>query len=102
MAQRQVSGSEQRSQGLPSFPLCDQGPVLGTVRTPEMGQTRVWHESIFRMVEVEARTQGKHHAEIASMTQRIIRSYFSHLMRKVDLLEKTLMLGRIGGRRRRG
>ena len=28
--------------------------------------------------------------------------YFGHLMRKVDSLEKTLMLGRIGGRRRRG
>ena len=28
--------------------------------------------------------------------------YFGHLMRRVDLLEKTLMLGRIGGRRRRG
>ena len=28
--------------------------------------------------------------------------YFSHLMRRVDSLEKTLMLGGIGGRRRRG
>ena len=28
--------------------------------------------------------------------------YFGHLMRRVDALEKTLMLGRIGGRRRRG
>ena len=28
--------------------------------------------------------------------------YFGHLMRIVDSLEKTLMLGRIGGRRRRG
>ena len=28
--------------------------------------------------------------------------YFGHLMRRVDLLEKTLMLGWIGGRRRRG
>ena len=28
--------------------------------------------------------------------------YFGHLMRKVDSLEKTLMLGEIGGRRRRG
>ena len=28
--------------------------------------------------------------------------YFSHFMRRVDSLEKTLMLGRIGGRRRRG
>ena len=28
--------------------------------------------------------------------------YFDHLMRRVDLLEKTLMLGGTGGRRRRG
>ena len=28
--------------------------------------------------------------------------YFGHLMRRVDSMEKTLMLGRIGGRRRRG
>ena len=28
--------------------------------------------------------------------------YFGHLMRRVDLLEKTLMLGEIGGRMRRG
>ena len=30
------------------------------------------------------------------------RRYFGHLMRRVDSLEKTLMLGGIGGRRRRG
>ena len=28
--------------------------------------------------------------------------YFGHLMRRVDSLEKTLMLGEIGGRRKRG
>ena len=28
--------------------------------------------------------------------------YFGHLLRRVDSLEKTLMLGGIGGRRRRG
>ena len=28
--------------------------------------------------------------------------YFGHLMRRVDSLEKTLMLGEIGGRRRKG
>ena len=28
--------------------------------------------------------------------------YFGHLMRRADSFEKTLMLGRIGGRRRRG
>ena len=33
---------------------------------------------------------------------RLKLQYFSHLMRRVDSLEKTLMLGGIGGRRRRG
>ena len=33
---------------------------------------------------------------------RLKRQYFGHLMRRVDLLEKTLMLGGIGGRKRRG
>ena len=33
---------------------------------------------------------------------RLKLQYFGHLMRKVDSLEKTLMLGKIGGRRRRG
>ena len=28
--------------------------------------------------------------------------YFGYIMRRVDSLEKTLMMGRIGGRRRRG
>ena len=31
---------------------------------------------------------------------RLKLQYFGHLMRRVDSLEKTLMLGRIGGRRR--
>ena len=33
---------------------------------------------------------------------RLKLQYFVHLMRRVDSLEKTLMLGGIGGRRRRG
>ena len=33
---------------------------------------------------------------------RLKLQYFGHLMRRVDALEKTLMLGGIGGRRRRG
>ena len=36
------------------------------------------------------------------MTLKLELQYFGHLMRKVDSLEKTLMLGGIGGRRRRG
>ena len=33
---------------------------------------------------------------------RLKRSYFGHLMQRTDSLEKTLMLGKIEGRRRRG
>ena len=33
---------------------------------------------------------------------KLILQYFGHLMRRVDSLEKTLMLGGIGGKRRRG
>ena len=36
-----------------------------------------------------------------NMLSRLVQ-YFGHLMRRVDSLEKTLMLGGIGGRRRRG
>ena len=36
------------------------------------------------------------------MMPKLKLQYFGHLMRKVDSLEKTLMLGGIGGRRRRG
>ena len=34
--------------------------------------------------------------------QKLKFQYFGHVMRRVDSLEKTLMLGGIGGRRRRG
>ena len=40
-------------------------------------------------IDVETETQHQH-------------QYFGHLMRRVDSLEKTVMLGGIGGRRRRG
>ena len=36
------------------------------------------------------------------MMLKVKLQYFGHLMRRVDSLEKTLMLGEIGGRRRRG
>ena len=36
------------------------------------------------------------------MTLKLKLQYFGHLMRRVDSLEKTLMLGGVGGRRRRG
>ena len=39
---------------------------------------------------------------LAGMMLKLILQYFGHLMRRVDSLEKTLMLGGIEGRRRRG
>ena len=39
---------------------------------------------------------------LEGMMLKLKHQYFGHLMRRVDSMEKTLMLGGIGGRRRRG
>ena len=39
---------------------------------------------------------------LEGMMLKLKLQHFGHLMRRVDSLEKTLVLGRIGGRRRRG
>ena len=39
---------------------------------------------------------------LEGMMLKLKRQYFGHLMQRVDSLEKSLMLGGIGGRRRRG
>jgi len=39
---------------------------------------------------------------LEGMMLKLKLQYFGYLMQRVDLLEKTLMLGGIGGRRRRG
>ena len=39
---------------------------------------------------------------LEEMMLKLKLQYFGHLMRRVDSLEKTLMLGGVGGRRRRG
>ena len=43
-----------------------------------------------------------HGCSLEGMMVKLKLQYFGHLMRRVDPLEKTLMLGGIGGRRRRG
>ena len=43
-----------------------------------------------------------HGCSLEGLILKLKLQYFGHLMRRVDSLEKTLMLGRIGGRRRRG
>ena len=39
---------------------------------------------------------------LEGMMLKLKLQYFGHLMQRADSLEKTLMLGKIGGRRRRG
>ena len=52
------------------------------------------NQSILKEISPECSLEG--------MMLKLKLQYFGHLMRRVDSLEKTLMLERIGGRRRRG
>ena len=45
---------------------------------------------------------GRTDAEAESLMLKLKAQYFGHFMRRVDSLEKTLLLGGIGGRRRKG
>ena len=45
---------------------------------------------------------SSHGCSLEGMMLKLKLQYFGHLMGRVDSLEKTLMLGGIGGRRRRG
>ena len=51
-------------------------------------------ESILKEISPEYSLEG--------LMVKLKLQYFSHLMRRVDSFEKTLMLGKIEGRRRRG
>ena len=52
------------------------------------------NQSILKEISPQCSLEG--------LTLKLKLQYFGHLMRRVDSLEKTLMLGGIGGRRRRG
>ena len=56
--------------------------------------TRRSNQSILKEISPECSLEG--------MMLKLKLQYFGHLMRRVDSLEKTLMLGRTGGRRRKG
>ena len=56
--------------------------------------TRTSNQSILKEISPGCFLEG--------MMLKLKLQYFGHLMRRVDSLEKTLMLGGIGGRRRRG
>ena len=55
---------------------------------------RRWNQSILKEISRGCSLEG--------LMLKLKLQYFGHLMRRVDSLEKTLMLGGIGGRRRRG
>ena len=55
---------------------------------------RRFNQSILKEINPGISSEG--------MMLKLKLQYFGHLMRRVDSLEKTLMLGGIGGRRRRG
>ena len=52
------------------------------------------NQSVLKEISPEYSLEG--------FTQKLKLQYFGHLMRRVDSLEKTLMLGGIGGTKRRG
>ena len=56
--------------------------------------TRRSNQSILTEISPECSLEG--------LMLKLKLQYFGHLMRRADSLEKTLMLGTIGGRRRRG
>ena len=55
---------------------------------------RISNQSILKEISPECSLEG--------LMLKLKLQYFGHLMRRVDSLEKTLMLGKIEGRRRRG
>ena len=56
--------------------------------------TRIYNQSILKEISPGCSLEG--------LMLKLKLQYFGHLMRRVDSLEKTLMLGGIGSRRRRG
>ena len=62
------------------------------MRVPQTGRRS--NQSILKEINPRCSLEG--------LMLKLKLQYFGHLMRRVDSLEKTLMLGGIGGRRRRG
>ena len=65
---------------------------LGLLRVP--WTARRSNQSILKEISTGISLEG--------MMLKLKLQYFGHLMRRLDSLEKTLMLGGIGGKRRRG
>ena len=70
------------------------GRQLQLLRGRNLSPTRRSNQSILKGISPGISLEG--------MTLKLKLQYFGHLMPRVDSLEKTLMLGGIGGRRRNG
>ena len=60
----------------------------------DLGVHSLYNQSILKEISPGCSLEG--------LMLKLKFQYFGHLMQRVDSLKKTLMLGRIGGRRRRG
>ena len=76
------------------FPVVMYGCESWTVKKAECRRIDAFELSILKEISPGISLEG--------MMLKLKLQYFGHLMRRVDSLEKTLMLGGIGGRRRRG
>ena len=94
------------------FPVVMYGCESWTVKKTEHRRTdafKVWCWR--RLLRVPWTARGSNQSilmkispgcSLEGLTLKLKLQYFGHLMQRVDSLEKTLMLGGIGGRRRRG
>ena len=93
------------------FPVVVYGSESWTVKKAECQRTDVfelWYWRRLLRVPWTARRSNQSIKEISpeysleGLMLKLKLQYFGHLIRRADSLEKTLMLGGIGGRRRRG
>ena len=94
------------------FPVVMYGCESWTVKKAECQRTdafELWFWKRFLRVPWTARRSNQsilkeisHGCSLEGLMLKLKLQYFGHLTRRVDSLEKTLMLGGIGGRRRRG
>ena len=67
--------------------------------TTDVTQHAITHIHVYVYVCIKEISPG---CSLEGMMLKVKLQYFGHLMRRVDSLEKTLMLGGIGGRKKRG
>ena len=90
------------------FPLVMYGCESWTIKKAECSRIDAFELWYWRVLWTARRSNQSILKEISpgcsleGLMLRLKLQYFGHLMRRADSLEKTLMLGGIGGRRRRG